>query len=643
MTLSKTQRKTPTVVHPQYHISRIRSFYIRKVKFTAETLHEKFNEALEGFPKLDEIHPFYADWINILYDKDHYKLALGHIHSAKNMMDNIAKDYVRYLKYSDTPYRCKMLKRAALGRMMTAVKRLGPSLNFLEEVRKHMGRLPSINPLTRTLLICGFPNTGKTSFLNRITHANGDVQPYAFTTQSLYVGHTEYNDVRFQVIDTPGVLDRPIKEMSTIEMQAVNALAHFKASILYFMDLSESCGHFVDEQIALFENIRPFFKNKPLVLVFNKVDLKGPNDIDPEVLQRIQAIAEEHGAKIMTMSTETGDGVSQVKELACQLITQYRKEHSNPNATTDDIRREETFLNNGIYVAMPKARRDNIDRKPQIPEQILKGERVKLDRPTLKQLEESMGGAGVFNFPLQEHYDLENPDEKYDVVPEFMDGKNVADFYDKEIMKRLKELEKEEEMYLAIKNNKMDEEDSDEYDEEMVNALKEVRERTSQFKIGHKMKQNKRAYPRNIPLEKVEETLEKKGLPTDQVRERFKEKRKGKPLSHLEREVNRAMDVEDGEGAGEDDMDDEEGVEEKKNERAQRKLEKRKRSLSKSRSVGAREVLDERTQAMVNLKKKLQNYKRNEGTSGEGDRRVIVKLPKHLYAGKRSNGKTDRR
>jgi len=30
--LSKTQRKTPTVVHPGYAISRIRSFYMRKVQ-----------------------------------------------------------------------------------------------------------------------------------------------------------------------------------------------------------------------------------------------------------------------------------------------------------------------------------------------------------------------------------------------------------------------------------------------------------------------------------------------------------------------------------------------------------------------------------------------------------------------------------
>ena len=32
--LSKTQRKTPTVVHKQYKIGRIRAFYMRKIKFT---------------------------------------------------------------------------------------------------------------------------------------------------------------------------------------------------------------------------------------------------------------------------------------------------------------------------------------------------------------------------------------------------------------------------------------------------------------------------------------------------------------------------------------------------------------------------------------------------------------------------------
>ena len=114
--LSKTQRKTPTVVHPQYDIGRIRSFYMRKVKFTQSTIAEKLSSILGDFPKLDDIHPFYADLINVLYDKDHYKLALGHVHSAKNIIENIGKDYVRLLKYGDSLYRCKMLKKAALGR-----------------------------------------------------------------------------------------------------------------------------------------------------------------------------------------------------------------------------------------------------------------------------------------------------------------------------------------------------------------------------------------------------------------------------------------------------------------------------------------------------------------------------------------------
>jgi len=114
--LSRTQRKTPTVVHPQYQISRIRKFYMRKIKYTQATIHEKLSQLLEDFPRMEDIHPFYADLMNVLYDKDHYKLALGQLHTARNIVDGIGRDYLRLLKFSDSAYRCKQLKRAALGR-----------------------------------------------------------------------------------------------------------------------------------------------------------------------------------------------------------------------------------------------------------------------------------------------------------------------------------------------------------------------------------------------------------------------------------------------------------------------------------------------------------------------------------------------
>ena len=71
----------------------------------------------------------------MLYDRDHYKLALGQINTAKNIIAQIGQDYVRLLKYGDSLYRCKQLKHAALGRMCTVMKKLNASLCYLEEVR----------------------------------------------------------------------------------------------------------------------------------------------------------------------------------------------------------------------------------------------------------------------------------------------------------------------------------------------------------------------------------------------------------------------------------------------------------------------------------------------------------------------------
>lgn len=53
LTLSKTQRKTPTVIHKHYQIHRIRHFYMRKVKYTQQNYHDRLTQILTDFPKLD--------------------------------------------------------------------------------------------------------------------------------------------------------------------------------------------------------------------------------------------------------------------------------------------------------------------------------------------------------------------------------------------------------------------------------------------------------------------------------------------------------------------------------------------------------------------------------------------------------------
>lgn len=82
--------------------------------------------------------------------------------------------------------------------MCTLMKKQDASLKYLEQVRQHMSRLPSIDPAGRSLLLCGYPNVGKSSLMNKLTRADVEVQPYAFTTKALYVGHLDYKYLRWQ-------------------------------------------------------------------------------------------------------------------------------------------------------------------------------------------------------------------------------------------------------------------------------------------------------------------------------------------------------------------------------------------------------------------------------------------------------------
>ena len=70
--LSHTHLLSPGAALPPcvgWAIQRIRQFYMRKVKFTQQNWHEKLSRIIDDFPKVDDIHPFYADLLNVLYDK----------------------------------------------------------------------------------------------------------------------------------------------------------------------------------------------------------------------------------------------------------------------------------------------------------------------------------------------------------------------------------------------------------------------------------------------------------------------------------------------------------------------------------------------------------------------------------------------
>ncbi|KAJ2756881.1 Nucleolar GTP-binding protein 1 [Coemansia pectinata] len=622
--LSKTQRKTPTVIHPGYKITRIRQFYMRKVKFTQETFDEKLRQILEEFPVLDNVHPFYADLMNVLYDKDHYKLALGQINTAKHLIDAVGKDYLRLLKFGDSLYRCKQLKRAALGRMATIMKRQKDSLSYLEQVRQHLARLPSIDPNTRTLIVCGYPNVGKSSFMNKVTRADVDVQPYAFTTKSLFVGHMDYKYLRWQVIDTPGILDHPLEERNTIEMQSITALAHLRAAVLFFVDLSEQCGYSIQDQMSLFASIKPLFANKPTLLVISKTDVCTLDDVRPEERLLVESAC-DGGVEMSQLSSYLDSGVIETRNLACDRLLLQRVEMKLKGNKVNSVL-------NKLNVAQP-GRRDTVERPACIPTAVLE-RRTRQDaamadadadaeRPALERdLEASQGGPGVYNIDLKKRYMLASDEWRHDVIPEIMNGKNVADFIDPDIEEKLAELEREEERLAAEGLYDSPDESEDEEERRIRDVARRIRQRKQIIATESRVKDVNRA------------TLTNKQKAAASAPEDF--------VNHLQQ---LGLDPETAAST------------------AQRIGRKRGRSesrdpavmLARSSSLAARAVSTQRDRSTMGLKnarqksvsdkKKLVSQRQMNlmARAGESDRKIGMKMPKHLVTGKRSIGTNDRR
>ena len=609
--LSRTQRKTPTVIRSGFKISRIRDFYARKIKFTQDTFSEKLQSILDEFPKLNDIHPFHQDLLNVLYDRDHLKIALSQMSTAKHLIEQVSRDYVRLIKYGDSLFRCKQLKRAALGRMVTILRgRAKDSLVYLEQVRQHLGRLPAIDTNTRTLILCGYPNVGKSSFINKITRADVDVQPYAFTTKSLFVGHMDYKYLRWQVIDTPGILDHPLEEMNTIEMQSITAMAHLRACILYFMDLSEQCGYSVAAQVQLFNSIKPLFANKPVLLVINKIDIMRLEDLSADNAALLRGL-EESGVQMLQSSCFNDDGIMNVRSVACDKLLASRVENKLKGNKINDVL-------NRIHMSNPQARDDN-PRLPHIPDGASITKRYDWNDPDRRLLERDLeaehGGAGIYNIDLKKKWDLENDEWKADKVPELLNGRNIADYIDPDIDAKLAALEAEEERLEAEGFYNDDDEIVDDADQAILDKAALLREKHLRLKRLARSKtaiKNRPQIPRTAGQQKfsaLKASLESQKLSADAIERRARSRA---PSASRERGTDVVMRT-------------------TSTSRAPSGLPKRDRSES-GMSTAVQRTAAERVQRMQ------QRHRNRMARASESDRHIAETKPKHLYSGKSGMG-----
>jgi len=265
-------------------------------------LSDNLSNLIRKFPSFENLPSFYRDMADIMAGVDRLRISLSRLSWASAQIRDITRESLFKIKRSrgldSTPVR-----KAAFGRFSSVMRSIEKDMLFLNEARNLLRNIPSIDPMVPTILIAGYPNVGKSSFIVRITGARPEIASYPFTTRGIYVGHFYRGEQKYQVVDTPGLLDRPMAERNDIERQTVAALSHLRGVVLYILDPSEHCGYPLSSQLSLAEDLKNWIK-LPVLIAANKADIV------------------EYGADkdVLQMSTETGQGVNDVLDRLVSLL-----------------------------------------------------------------------------------------------------------------------------------------------------------------------------------------------------------------------------------------------------------------------------------------------------------------------------------
>lgn len=241
------------------------------------------------FGSMDRMRDYHREILDILVGEARLRKALGSLSWSVDQIRRVGKeaqDRISRVRKRDGVDPFFQARKVAYGRISSIVEEVGPALEVIAEARAKVKALPTVSPDYATVVIAGYPNVGKTSLLRAWTDSRAEVNQYAFTTKQAEVGHFEVMDsqdvaTKIQVVDTPGLLDRPEADRNDIERQALAALRYVADAVLFIIDPTETCGYDIGKQEALLRQVEAEMAGLPLLVAESKRDM-APDRATPK-------------------------------------------------------------------------------------------------------------------------------------------------------------------------------------------------------------------------------------------------------------------------------------------------------------------------------------------------------------------------
>ena len=289
---------------------------LAKVTASADIVTTTLNGYIDKFPRMEKREDFLPELVDLVIGIDRYKKALGALNWASNRIEKLKNDSLRDIRGTKDQTVIEGFKNSFYGRMSSYIKRIDDDLLFLQDAKNKFRKLPAVDPNVPTVVVAGFPNVGKSSLVAKMSTATPQIAPYPFTTKGIIIGHVKDDWRVFQIIDTPGLLDREFEDRNDIEKQAVLALRYLTDVIVFVLDPSETCGYDMKKQSALLETVKAGFSSVPIIVAESKSD----------VLKR-------DGADV-SFSVETGDGMD---KLIGAILTPVRAVFREKAVNSDEV------------------------------------------------------------------------------------------------------------------------------------------------------------------------------------------------------------------------------------------------------------------------------------------------------------------
>jgi nucleolar GTP-binding protein len=258
------------------------------VRTAANICSDNLENVVTGWPDLERADPFYAEIAAALVDVDALRQSLSKVTWAADKTDDIKSEYLSKIRTADADLARKHRKQA-YARLADVVEQVDEDLERIREARDELRDLPDLRADDPAIVVAGFPNVGKSSFVNHVTRAHNETASYPFTTTGVAVGHVDRDHIKYQIVDTPGLLDRKPEDRNDVESQAVSALTHLADCVLFLVDPSVDCGYPLDVQLELRDAVEKRF-DVPVLTVCNKSDRSREVEAD-----HYMSIAEDEG------------------------------------------------------------------------------------------------------------------------------------------------------------------------------------------------------------------------------------------------------------------------------------------------------------------------------------------------------------